>query len=211
MLFRSLNRSGVPTAAQSRDRMLMREVIRKRCKPYIYSAEEVRLLLETARHFPSPKAPLRQPTLYTMIVLAYCAGLRVGEIVGLEMKDIDLKAGTIEVRDTKFFKSRRLPLSADALEALQNYVKVRERAGASMDLEATLFCHENDSYRRSLVLPLRPSLSSSYSSLLAVALGAQRPQRSSIRFQIPPALVLLRRSRLIEVQSSSFREPVARH
>ena len=147
VLAKSLNRSGVPTAAPSRDRMLMREVIRKRCKPYIYSAEEVRLLLETARHFPSPKAPLRQPTLYTMIVLAYCAGLRVGEIVGLEMKDIDLKAGTIEVRDTKFFKSRRLPLSADALEALQNYVKVRERAGASMDLEATLFWHEKGGYR----------------------------------------------------------------
>jgi integrase/recombinase XerD len=147
VLANSLNRSGVPTAAPSRDRMLMREVIRKRCKPYIYSAEEVRLLLETARRYPSPKAPLRPLTLYTMIVLAYCAGLRVGEIAGLEMKDVDLKAGTIEVRDTKFFKSRRLPLSSDALEALQHYVNAREKAGASSNPEAALFWHEKGGYR----------------------------------------------------------------
>ena len=36
----------------------------------------------------------------------------------MEPKDIDLIAGTIEVRDTKFFKSRRLPLSSGALAAL---------------------------------------------------------------------------------------------
>jgi integrase len=147
VLAKSLNRGGVPTAAPPRDRMLTREVLRRRCKPYIYSAEEVQSLLETARHYPSPKAPLRPLTLYTMVVLAYCAGLRVGEIVGLEMKDIDLRTGTIEVRDTKFFKSRRLPLSCDALEALQYYVKVREKAGASVSPEATLFWHEKGGYR----------------------------------------------------------------
>jgi site-specific recombinase XerD len=66
-----------------------------------------------------------------MLVLGYCAGLRMGEIVGLELKDIDLNAGTIEIRDTKFFKSRRLPLSSGALAALQTYVQAREKAGAS--------------------------------------------------------------------------------
>ena len=147
VLAKSLSRGGVPTGAPPRDRMLMREVLRRRCKPYIYSAEEVQLLLQTARHFASPKAPLRPLTLYTMIVLAYCAGLRVGEIVGLAMKDINLTAGTIEVRDTKFFKSRRLPLSSDALEALQYYVKARERADASVNPEAPLFWHEKGGYR----------------------------------------------------------------
>jgi integrase/recombinase XerD len=81
-----------------------------------------------------------------MLVLGYCAGLRMGEIVGLELKDIDLKAGTIEVRDTKFFKSRLLPLSSDAVTALQAYMKAREKAGASCNPEASLFWHEKGGY-----------------------------------------------------------------
>jgi len=126
--------------------MVVREALRNRCKPYIYSEGEVRLLLETARRFPSPKAPLRPLTLYTMVVLGYCAGLRIGEIVGLKMQDVDLNAGAIEVRDTKFFKSRRLPLSRDALTALEHYVKARGKAGASANPDAPLFWHERGGY-----------------------------------------------------------------
>jgi hypothetical protein len=66
-------------------------------------------LLRAALAFPSPKAPLRPLSLFTMVVLAYCAGLRVGEIVGLTWADVNLQDGTIEIRETKFFKDRRLP------------------------------------------------------------------------------------------------------
>jgi len=147
VLAKSMSRDGTPTAAVATDRMIKREALRKRCKPYIYSAEEIRLLLETAQSFPSPKAPLRPLTLYTMIALAYCAGLRVGEIVGLQLKDLDLATGTIEIQNTKFFKSRRLPLSSGALDALRSYLTVRQKAGASMDPEASLFWHEKGGYR----------------------------------------------------------------
>ena len=146
VLAKALNRQGVPTAAPVRDSMLVRQMFRQRCKPYIYTEDEVRLLLKTARRLPSPKAPLRPMALYTMLVLGYCAGLRIGEIVGLELKDIDLDAGTIEVRDTKFFKSRRLPLSSDALAALRHYLKVREKAGAAGNPESSLFWHEKGAY-----------------------------------------------------------------
>lgn len=146
VLAKALNRRGIPTAAPERDRMLVQEMSRMRCRPYIYTDDEIRLLLETARHYPSPKAPLRPLTLYTMLVLGYCAGLRMGEIVGLELKDIDMNAGTIEIRDTKFFKSRRLPLSSGALAALHTYVKAREKAGASNDPESSLFWHEKGGY-----------------------------------------------------------------
>jgi integrase len=146
VLARALSRRGIPTTTPERDRMLVQEMLRMRCRPYIYTEDEVRLLLETALHFPSPKAPLRPPTLYTMLVLGYCAGLRIGEIVGLQLKDIDLNTKTIEVRDSKFFKSRRLPLSSDALAALQNYVEVREKAGACCNQESSFFCHEKGGY-----------------------------------------------------------------
>lgn len=52
-------------------------------QPYIFSESEICRILETARTFPSPRAPLRPHTMYTMLVLAYCAGLRLGEIVRL--------------------------------------------------------------------------------------------------------------------------------
>jgi integrase/recombinase XerD len=147
VLARALNRRGIPTAAPERDRLLVQEMLRKRCRPYIYTEDEVLLLLKTARHYPSPKAPLRPLTIYTMLVLGYCAGLRMGEIVGLELKDIDLNAGTIEVRDTKFFKSRLLPLSSDAVVAVQTYMKAREKSGATGNPESALFWHEKGSYR----------------------------------------------------------------
>jgi integrase len=54
-------------------------------------------------------------------VLSYCAGLRVGELAQLTVGDIDLEEATIEVRETKFFKSRRLPMAPSVLAALRGY------------------------------------------------------------------------------------------
>jgi integrase len=146
VLAKSLARNGSVTAAPARDRMLVQEAVRKRRRPYIYTPEEVQRLLDAARRYPSPKAPLRPQTLYTMLVLGYCAGLRMGEIVGLELRDINLDDATIEVRDTKFFKSRRLPLSSSALIALREYLEARRKAGAPADPDAPLFCHEKGGY-----------------------------------------------------------------
>jgi integrase len=81
-----------------------------------------------------------------MLVVAYCAGLRLAEIVGLELRDVDFEEGTIEVRDTKFFKSRRLPLSSSAVAALRDYLVARRRAGASEEPQAAFFVHEKGGY-----------------------------------------------------------------
>jgi integrase len=110
--------------------------------PYVYSDEEIRRLLKTALAFPSPKAPLRPLTLYTMVVLAYCAGLRVGEIVRLTLADVNLQDGTIEIRETKFFKHRRLPLAAGVMAALKNYLLAREQAGGPTSPDSGLFWNQ---------------------------------------------------------------------
>jgi len=106
-------------ALSSPDRHLWRQVEQQQRRPYIYTEQEVRHLLDTARQFPSPRAPLRPPTLHTMLVLAYCAGLRLGEIVRLELADVHLEAGEIAIRETKFFKSRTLPLADSVVAALR--------------------------------------------------------------------------------------------
>ncbi|MFP3608030.1 tyrosine-type recombinase/integrase, partial [Paraburkholderia sp. SIMBA_053] len=71
--------------------------------------------------------------MYTMIVLAYCAGLRLGEIVRLKVQDIDWETASISVRDTKFFKSRRLPVTTTVMTALSGYLHARLLAGAPAD------------------------------------------------------------------------------
>lgn len=117
--------------------------VRQQCRqPYIYTPEEVRLLLDVARAYPSPRSPLRPLSLYTMLVLGYCAGLRLGEIARLDLGDVDLQIGAITIRETKFFKSRILPLSGSVVAALEEYLQARRRAGAPQDPAAGLFWHE---------------------------------------------------------------------
>ncbi len=145
---KALQRAGVAVIEPATDRLLMQEVARKRIRPYIYSTAEVEKLLETARSHNSSALPLRSETLHCMITLAYCAGLRLGELVGLHVKDVDLHEKTIEVRDTKFFKSRCLPLSASAIAVLRDYLICRAKAGASADPDAALFCHARGGYGR---------------------------------------------------------------
>uniref|UniRef100_UPI0038F77FC8 tyrosine-type recombinase/integrase n=1 Tax=Streptomyces europaeiscabiei TaxID=146819 RepID=UPI0038F77FC8 len=75
-----------------------REVAREHRRPHIFSPSDVQQMLDTARSYPSPDAPLRPMVLYTMVVLAYCAGLRRGELAGLDLGDVDLQSGTITIR-----------------------------------------------------------------------------------------------------------------
>lgn len=128
------------------DRLIRRAVLRERCRPHVYSAEEIGRLLSTAREFPSPKAPLRPLTLYTMLVLAYCVGLRMGEIVHLELRDVQLDDGVLEIRETKFFKSRRLPIRSSVAAALSQYLAERAKYRLSDVPEASLFCHTQRGY-----------------------------------------------------------------
>lgn len=119
------------------------QVARQWRQPSIYSPEEVGRLLAIARTYPSPRTPLRPMSLYTMLVLCYCAGLRLGELARLNLGDIDLQAGTIAIRETKFFKSRILPLTDSVVSALRDYLEARRRAKAPQLLDSGLFWHDH--------------------------------------------------------------------
>jgi integrase/recombinase XerD len=146
LLAKALKRKGVQTELPAVDRGLLRERERQHCKPYIYSIDEVRRIFKAARTFPSPLARSRPHTLYTMMVLAYCTGLRVSEVVSLRLKDVSLVSGTIEIRETKFFKSRGLPISASVLRVLKQYMKMRRKAQAPQKGESALFWNERRPY-----------------------------------------------------------------
>jgi integrase/recombinase XerD len=134
------------------DKRISREARKRYRQPYIFSEQEIHSLLETALSFPSPRSALRPRTLHTMLVLAYCAGLRIGELIRLNVGDIDLEGRAIEIRGTKFFKTRRLPLSNSAASTLRSYLDARNRSGAPSEPSTGLFWHHQPAGRYSRVM-----------------------------------------------------------
>ena len=124
-----------------------KEVAKQWRKPHIYTPADVRHMLDIARSYPSPRAPLRPLSIYTMLLLAYCAGLRRSEVARLDLGDVDLQGGTITIRLTKFYKTRILPLPDTVMAELQAYIDARRRVGASQDPRSGLFWHEQRSAR----------------------------------------------------------------
>ena len=65
------------------------------------------------------------PLLYPIVVLAIATGMRHGEIVNLNWKDVDLGGGFVTLHDTKNSERRRVPVTGFALETLKKYSRVR--------------------------------------------------------------------------------------
>jgi integrase len=128
---RAMQRTNGTVVVPAVDHRLHQHVRRRQRQPHIYSEAEICSLLAVARSFPAPDTPIRPVMLYTIVVLAYCIGLRIGEIVRLTIGDVNLDAQTIEIRETKFFKSRRLPFTRSVTTALRDYLEARMRDGSS--------------------------------------------------------------------------------
>lgn len=95
----------------------------RRITPYLFSDTDLRALLNAARQM---KAGLRSETYQTLISLLAVTGMRVGEIARLDRNDIDWDQGLITIRNTKFGKSRQLPVHATTMTALDKYSRRRD-------------------------------------------------------------------------------------
>ena len=83
-------------------------------------------MLALATHLtPTPGSPLRPAVMRLAIILLYTAGLRRGELLRLTLQDIEPQTGVLRIRESKFHKSRLIPLSPDALEELHHYLRQR--------------------------------------------------------------------------------------
>jgi integrase len=139
VLSKALHRRDTTAKVLSIDVGLQRRVVQQQRRPYVFTEDEIKRLLDAAQKFPSHNAPLRPVALHAMITLAYCAGLRLGEIVSLTLGALDVEGGELEIRDTKFFKSRRLPLATGVLSVLRTYLDARAAAGAPSVPEAPMW------------------------------------------------------------------------
>ena len=98
----------------------------RRARPYLYSDQEVRQLLEAARHLPSTYS-LRPWTYYCFFGLLAVTGMRLGEALNLQCQDIDWAEGLLTLRRTKFGKSRLVPLDVSTVKVLAAFAKRRDR------------------------------------------------------------------------------------
>src|SRR6266849_1083364 len=79
-------------------------------RPHIYSVGEIGRLLAATEVVRSPKSPLQAQTYRTLLLLLYSTGARIGEALSLTLADVDLADCVLTIRDTKFFKSRWVPI-----------------------------------------------------------------------------------------------------
>lgn len=102
----------------------------RRPTPYIYTEQEIRALVDAARKL-DPNDSLRPHTHATIIGLLAASGLRAGEITRLRLEDVRLEVETphLRVLDTKFHKSRLVPLHPSTATALRAYATQRYRLG----------------------------------------------------------------------------------
>jgi integrase len=96
---------------------------------------------------PSANSPLRGPVVRLAVVLFYTAGLRRGEVLRLTLDDLDDHAGIVRVHESKFHKSRLVPLSMSARQELLRYLRMRRAAGADSQPTAPLLCNCSRGWR----------------------------------------------------------------
>ena len=107
---------------------------------FLYTEAEIAALIEAARSL--VPADGRRPLTYaTLIGLMACTGLRIGEVLALGTGDVDLDVGVLTVRQTKFHKSRLIPLHTTAVGPLRDYATTRENRCREMAV-TTFFASE---------------------------------------------------------------------
>lgn len=99
----------------------------RRATPYIYSEAEIAALLEAAGTLSTSH---RTATYRTLIGLLAATGMRIGEAIALDRASINWRTDLIVIRDTKFGKSRELPLYPSATAALRHYLRRGDRPPA---------------------------------------------------------------------------------
>jgi integrase/recombinase XerD len=113
----------------------------KRARPYLYSEQEIQRLLRAALRMTTRGRPvaLRPWTYYCLFGLLSVSGLRLGEVRNLDLRDVDLKAGVLTIRGTKFGKTRLVPLHASTCAVLADYLSRRQSYWAGKTASSFLF------------------------------------------------------------------------
>lgn len=118
-----------------------------RTPPYIYSRSELQRLFD-----PTNAAICRRSvthldavTFRTLLVLLYGAGLRYGEATKLTLADVDMAEAILTIRDTKFYKTRLVPMGPQLVAVLDGFIDFRKRHSFAEGAAALLLSNRDGS------------------------------------------------------------------
>jgi integrase/recombinase XerD len=124
----------------------------RRARPYLYTEKEVQRLLVAAKCL-SPSSGLRPWTYHCLFGLLAVSGLRISEAIKLDRQDVDFDQGLLTIRQTKFNKSRLIPLHVSTRDVLAQYAQRRDRLVLTQSSSCFLLndhgcCLESSNVRR---------------------------------------------------------------
>ena len=171
---------------------------RNKLIPYIFTPDDLVRLLEAAvelhRHEHYPVQRQRYAMLFGLIA---ATGLRISEALDLQLGDI-LPGGVLHIRETKFGKSRLVPLHATVRDALDRYLSLRR------DFVGLADCLFLSARGRRLIYPVVNKAFRDIIRLADIAPGrARRPRIHDLRHTFA--------TRVLEQCGGAGREAIARH
>src|SRR5882672_2088270 len=105
-----------------------------RFMPHIYSHAELKRLMEAIPAcFENHRCRIDAETYHTLLLLLYGAALRISEAVSLTLGDVDLDAAVLKIRDSKFHRTRLVPIGAELASVLTRHVAQRRTQNANSD------------------------------------------------------------------------------
>lgn len=105
---------------------------------YHYSESDViKMMLESSKI--NPRSPIVGATYSTIIGLLWTTGMRKAEVLNLEHRDVDLDNLVLTIRNTKFRKSRFIPITKCTATALRKYIKIKKRHHFSLQDQSAFF------------------------------------------------------------------------
>lgn len=107
-----------------------------RITPHLYSSADVSALLQMAG---AMRPRLHAATYQTLIGLLAVTGMRVGEACRLDRDDVDLAEAVLTVTNSKFGKSRQIPIHASTVAALRGYAHLRDQISPHTSRQPSFF------------------------------------------------------------------------
>jgi integrase/recombinase XerD len=108
-------------------------------QPYIYSQAELRHLMDATSSYQRNRGSLEPSTVKTLLLLLYGAALRASEVLSLRNRDVDFTNALLTVRDSKFFKTRLVPLGPATTRILLDYATGRSQCACTHEAESPFF------------------------------------------------------------------------
>ncbi len=113
-------------------------------KPYIYTDDEFRRLLDMTYILDkSRRCQAQASTFRTLLLLLYGTGLRISEALCLTLSDVESSKGLLTIRNTKFFKTRWVPVGPQLNPVLIAYSTVRRKTPRPARNESAFFATRN--------------------------------------------------------------------